>query len=164
MTSKQSLKNKKEAAMEIWGQSIPVRGKRKCSSPSVETVVSTGGTGRRRAGWRRHVVLGGEVSTAGSAGPRQLWGRVQIFFKEPKCHTALKLSVWRKYTLRNNSFCCSLSKSNCHQEHGLDLRTAAAGNNHLFSIWSESHAEFYEFSDVLQHFLATIKYCLQTDE
>lgn len=67
-----------------------------------------------------------------------------------------------KYTLRNNSFCCSLTKSNFHQEHGPDLWTAAAGNNQtlsLFSIWSESRAEFYEFSDALQHFLATIKYC-----
>lgn len=34
---KQSFPDKKEAATEIWGQSIPVRGKRKYSGSNIET-------------------------------------------------------------------------------------------------------------------------------
>lgn len=50
VTPKQSLK-KQEAALEIWGQSIPVRGKRKCSGPNVGTTGSASGTGRGHVGW-----------------------------------------------------------------------------------------------------------------
>lgn len=48
---KQSFPDKKEAATEIWGQSIPVRGKRKYSGSNIETTGSNRMTRRRQSDW-----------------------------------------------------------------------------------------------------------------
>lgn len=52
VTSKQSFTNKKEVATEIWGQSISVGGKRKCSGPNTETTGSIRRIRRRQSDWQ----------------------------------------------------------------------------------------------------------------
>lgn len=141
--------DKQEAAMGLWGQSISVRGQRKCSGPHVGTAGSAP-RDRKKASWLETWVwemISGLSAQVTSNRTSSLWRTVRIlFFKKP--NSLLKVSVWgEKHTLGNNTFCGSLTKSNCHQVHGPGLQRAVARNHQtgcLFTIWSERHAEFYE--------------------